>query len=214
MLEQFSNLLADLGSFLAQAPPPPIEDYELYPPQPQMMAPTFSFGQIIAFVLIGIAANVLFGFWAKSKAEEHGINPWVGFAAGFFFAYLGVRIVPLLRPDRLVNTTHRRPSHMQPPMGTNPTYRPAGAPPPDMHPPPVQPNVPQPAYAPTYPPPPQHPMQAAYPPVAAEPYDQVVTADADGYFKCPACSARVKAGRRACMTCGGPLPNVFDPTTL
>lgn len=195
MLEQLSNLLADLGSLLAQAPPPPIEDYEIYPQQQPMMAPTFSFGQIIAFVLIGVAANVLFGFWAKSKAEEHGINPWVGFAAGFFLAYLGVRIVPLLRPDRLMNAPPRRAMHPQPPMGTNPTYRPAGVPPPGMQ-----------------APPPQHAMPPAdLPP---QPYAQVVAADADGYFNCPACGARVKAGRRACMSCGGPLPNVFDPTTL
>lgn len=195
MLELLSSMIADLGGLLAQAPPPPLEDFERYPPQPQVMAPTFSFGQIIAFVLIGIAANVLFGFWAKSKAEEHGINPWVGFAAGFFFAYLGVRIVPLLRPDRLVNTTHRRPIHVQAPMGTNPTYRPAGAPPPGMPPPAPQ----------------------AMPPVetaAAQPFAPVVAADADGYFHCPSCGARVKAGRRACMSCGGPLPSVFDPTTL
>lgn len=202
MLEQLLSLLADVGGFLAQAPP--FEDFEHYPPpQPQLLAPTFSFGQLIALILIGVAASVLFGFWAKSKAEEHGINPWVGFAAGFFFAYLGVRIVPLLRPDRLVNAPNRRAMAPQPPMGTNPAYRPVGAPLPGTSPP-----SPGPAGQPV-------PVaQASALQADAQPDSRVVVADDDGCFNCQSCGARVKAGRRVCMTCGGPLPNVLDPTTL
>jgi hypothetical protein len=133
---------------------------------PTVAAGAYGFSPaMIAFsIMFGLGVQVLFGFWARAKAEEYNVNPWVAFAAGFFLAYIGVRIVPVLRRDALFFQPKPRPF----------TPPPRGQAPPGPHPQgqPVQPP-------------------------------QV---DADGYMPCPACGARAKAGRKACMACGTPLP--------
>lgn len=206
------EFIADILGLLANAPADELAEFYAYD-DPTYVEPTISFGQIILWVLLGIAVNVLFGFWGKSRAEEFGVNPWIGFAAGFFFAYIGVRLVPLLRSDRIANAPARR--AVGPPQGTNPMYQPQAPPLGDV---PVHYNTapyPQ-SYPQSYPqqPPPgavlydasQHQAQPQYTP----PVPQIVVG-ADGYFACPGCGQRVKAGRRNCMSCGVSLPRVSAP---
>jgi len=121
--------------------------------------------QILFIILAGIGVAVLFGLWGRSKAENHDVDPWLGFLAGFFLACLGVRIVPLLRRDRLVFQPRPRPVINPPGPGVGPPPAPPPAPP-------------------------------------------TPVVDAQGFLACPACGARVKAGRKACMACGAPLPIV------
>lgn len=150
---------------------------------PVVQEPSFSFGQIILFLLIGVAFQVLFGFWGRSKAEDHNVHPMIGFAAGFMLGYLGVRLVPLFKPGMLFAPGPRRPMPPgyppTPMMQQQPPYPPPGAYPPPQ-------GVPQP--------------QAPQPPAPA--------VAADGYLQCTGCGARAKAGRRKCMTCGMALPMV------
>lgn len=212
------EFLADILGFLAQAHPDELADFYAYE-DPTYVEPTVSFGQIVLWVLLGAAINVLFGFWGKSRAEEFGVNPWIGFAAGFFFAYIGVRLVPLLRSDRIANAPARR--AIGPPQGTNPVYQPPVPPigdvpvhyPASTYPPAVQayPQQPPPG-AVLYDASHSHP-QAQYAPPPAQyvpPMPQIVVG-ADGYFACPGCGQRVKAGRRNCMSCGVALPRVQAP---
>lgn len=204
----------DIFATLAQAVPEDFHEYYAYD-DPAYVESSLSIGQLLLFVLIGVGVNVLFGLWGKSRAEEFGVNPWVGFAAGFFLAYIGVRIVPLLRSDRLMNQPARR--ALGPPQATNPMYRPTGPPLADV---PVHYNnaPPYPQPGPQYPPPgavlydasqPVAPMYPHAQPVAPAPMPAPqIAVDADGYFACPGCGQRVKAGRRNCMSCGVALPRV------
>lgn len=189
--------------------PPDLYDQAVMVPEP-----SFSFGQVVLWFVLGLAAQVLFGFWGKSKAEENGVNPWVGFAAGFFFAYLGVRLIPILKPSwwQPVQGPRRRvgPPANAPLMHPQAAYPPQ-APYPQQAPYPVPQ---QPGFAPVaqpqpYPPAqaPMAPAPAAYPPMAQPPVQaHTVRLDAEGYFPCPACGAKAKAGRKTCMACGAQLP--------
>lgn len=178
--------------------------------------PSFGIGQLIMLMLIGIGINTLFGFWAKSRGDDHGIHPVLSFCAGFFLGWIGVLIVPLLKTDRVINTPRRRPPPMQPyghqpnPMyGAGPPQQPP--PGPMLNQPPQQnhgPPMSQPGQAAPYSPQQPPPGPAAPPP--GEPA-QMLVADDDGYVECPACSARTKGGRKACMSCGTFLPPVYDP---
>jgi hypothetical protein len=175
--------------------------------------PSFGIGQLILLMLIGIGVNVLFGFWAKSRGDDHGIHPVLSFCAGFFLGWIGVLIVPVLRTDRVVNTPRRPPPPgPQQPYGhqPNPMYS-AGGPPPQ---PPQGPMLNQPQ-APMPPQPPQGPMlnqpQAPVPQQPPQQPAQMLVADEHGYVECPGCGARTKAGRKACMSCGNFLPPVYDP---
>ncbi|MBE7491219.1 MAG: hypothetical protein HS108_05615 [Planctomycetes bacterium] len=158
--------------------------------------PGFSIGQVLLFFLIGAGFQTLFGFWGRAKAEEHGVNPWAGFAAGFFLGYIGVRIVPLLKPDSLFFQPKRRPV---PGM-----FVPPGQPvPPQAYPQQTLPPQAAPGAAQAWAPPPQ---PAAAPPAPVAPAAPVVSAD--GYLQCPNCGARAKVGRRTCMSCGTTLPRL------
>lgn len=158
----------------------------------------FSFGTLVFMALGWFGINVLFGFWAKSRAEDHGVDPWLGFASGFVLGWIGVLIVPVFRRDRIFVPGPRpvAPQYGQPVHAPNPIYAPqlpAAAP---------YPN-------PAYPPPPAMPPAQAYPQPAAPP--QMLVADAAGYVNCPGCGARTKAGRKTCMNCGGFMPAVYNP---
>ncbi|MBZ0135780.1 MAG: hypothetical protein K8I27_05365 [Planctomycetes bacterium] len=155
-------------------------------------------GTVVAMMFFGLALSCLFGWWGKSRAEDAGVNPWIGFAAGFFFGFIGVAMVPVFRTDRVLVT--RNPHPVQMPGQPNPMY----APPPQAH---GQPN-------PMYAPPPQthgQPMQQGYAPPPPPPEQQMLVADEYGYVECPHCATRTKAGRKSCMSCGNFLPPVFDP---
>lgn len=174
MLLRITNWLLQHNPQWDQVPPEFFEE----PP----VEPRFSFGQIAIYFLIGIAAQTLFGFWARSKAEEHDANPWLAFACGFVLGYIGVRIVPLLKPGTLFHQPARRPL-----------------------PPPVNPYGPPPqAYAQPLAPPPG-PAQPQYAPPVPQAAPQV---SPDGYLACPGCGARAKVGRRTCMSCGTMLPRM------
>lgn len=136
---------------------------------PAEQTPGMSASQIVFMIVSSIVVQVLFGLWARSKADDHGVNPWAAFAAGFFLAYIGVRLVPLLKSNALF----------------------------------FQPK-PKPAYLPPHAPPQPGPNVHGQP--VAPPEPPPVQVDADGYLQCPACGARAKAGRKACMACGAPLP--------
>ncbi|MBX3473664.1 MAG: hypothetical protein KF754_04715 [Planctomycetes bacterium] len=102
------HTLQTILDFLVQAVPPGGLPDVFVPEEPPAPRST-KIGTIVFMVLIGIAINVLFGLWAKAKGEDHGVNPWVGFAAGFLFNYVGVRLVPLLAPGRVFHEPVRRP---------------------------------------------------------------------------------------------------------
>ncbi len=167
-------LIPELISPLAQAS----DYYSDYVPMDDTFG--FSLGAMAFLLFAGLAVSVLFGFWGKSRAEEHSVHPWVGFAAGFFMGWIGVMIVPLLRTDRIVN---RR----QPPLAH---YPPPGAPP---------------HYGQWQPPPTGTAVNHAAEQTRAHVQAAPITPDADGYAACPACGGRVKAGRRSCMSCGSTL---------
>lgn len=169
------------------------DPFQGMPPGPgaDVKMPSFTVGQILFSVVVSIGIQVLFGLWAKSKAEDHDANPWAAFALGFFLAYLGVRMVPLLRPGAVFART--APPRPLPPRPTPSPYN-YGQP--------VQP-------LPVSPPAQAVPRGPATLPPAACPVPSVAPApivDAEGYVTCPACGARAKAGRKLCMNCGAPLP--------
>lgn len=56
---------------------------------------------LIVSTLISCAIQALFGWWAMMKAEEFGSNKTAAFIMSFLFLYLGVRMVPILRRDRI-----------------------------------------------------------------------------------------------------------------
>ncbi|MCC6150356.1 MAG: hypothetical protein IT461_08920 [Planctomycetes bacterium] len=59
---------------------------------------------VLVFSLFGsLVIQVLFGWWAMMKAEEHDSNKIAAFFAGFLFLYAGVRMAPILRHDRIFN---------------------------------------------------------------------------------------------------------------
>jgi hypothetical protein len=59
---------------------------------------------IIVSTLLSCAIQALFGWWAMMKAEETGSSKIAAFIMGFLFLYLGVRMVPILRRDRIFAT--------------------------------------------------------------------------------------------------------------
>lgn len=65
-------------------------------------------------MLLGIAVPVLFGFWGKSRAEDHDVSPWLGFAVGFMLGWIGLLIIPALRTKRMTNPTPQ-PQYFGPP---------------------------------------------------------------------------------------------------
>lgn len=173
------------------------------PPEPE---PAFGIGTLLGMMLLGLAFNCLLGWWGKSRAEDHGVNPWVGFMLGFFLGFIGVAIVPVFRTDRIINTRNPRP--IVNPGQPNPMY----APPPQAYGPPQGYGPPPQGYG--APPGPQpHVMQPGYapPPPLPAPSVEMLVADEFGYVECPACGARTKSGRKSCMTCGNMLPPVYDP---
>lgn len=171
-------------------------------------------GAIIVGFLIGIGINVLFGFWGKSRAEQHNVHPAIGFFMGFMFAWIGVALVPVFKRDRVFNPAGRMPMPHQAPHAPNPMYANPGQYQQPGGPPPGYPPPPQ-----AYPQPPQYPTHgpmmagqgAAPPPPPPPPQQQVLTADAQGYVACPSCGARTKGGRKTCMSCGSFLPPVYNP---
>lgn len=200
MLELALNLIADVGEFVAQVDPyggtgaDPWND-------DTASAGSLGFGALLMILLLGLGVSVLFGFWAKSRGDDHGIHPVMSFCAGFFMGWIGVLIVPLLKTDRIVNPP-RRPAPLMPnkPYGGQP-YPPQAPPPPG--PPPPMPDYPQ-------QPGPMLKYEPAQPAPNAEP-SHVLVPDEQGYVECPACHARTKSGRKSCMTCGVVLPPVFEP---
>lgn len=190
MLLRIANWLLQHNPQWEHIPP---EFFEEPPPEPSI-----GIGQIILYLLIGLTAQTLFGFWARSKSEEYGVNPWVAFACGFFLGYIGVRVVPLLKPGTLYHQPVRRP--LPPPMDPY-------APPPQAYAQPLMPPAQQAWAPPPGPPQPQYPPpQPQYaPPPVPQAAPQV---SADGYMACPGCGARVKVGRRTCMSCGTMLPRM------
>lgn len=178
--------LAQMGSPLDPTAPPPSVELPI--------------GAIIVGFLVSIGIQVMFGLWGKSKAEDHNVNPLTGFMLGFFFAWIGVMLVPVFRKDRIINTT-ARPRYQQPIQSApNPIYTAGTA---------MSQNAPPPHAGPPQPMPPQMAPQQM-PPQAPD----VLVADESGYVVCPYCGSRAKAGRKACMSCGNMLPPVFDPNAV
>ena len=217
-LPGISDLLDAFSANVQHQPTEPIEwgadDPYFMEPEPD---PALGLGTLVMMMVIGLGLSCLLGWWGKSRAEDVGINPWVGFAAGFFMGFIGVALVPLFRTDRVFVT--RQPKPLQQPMQQNPMYAPGVAPQQQGYPQqqahPQQPQPPQQGYAPSPGPQPHaHSMQPGYapppPPQPAEPA-QMLVADEYGYVECPHCQSRTKAGRKSCMNCGNFLPPVFDP---
>lgn len=215
LLPRLPALLVGLLRGMAQVGNPYESGYDEFgdpymagPPEPEM-----SVGMIVMGLVIGLGINVLFGLWGKSRAEDHNVNPWIGFALGFCLSWIGVALVPVFKTHRVIN--QRTAPQYQPQFSApNPMYT-AGAawqPPPG----PPQQAYPQPQQAyPQAQPYPQQAYPAPYPPQGVAPpppaQPQMLTADAQGYVHCPACGARTKAGRKTCMSCGSQLPPVYDP---
>ncbi|MCA8915834.1 MAG: hypothetical protein KDB90_10525 [Planctomycetes bacterium] len=166
-------------------------------------------GALVVGFLIGIGINVLFGFWGKSRAEQHNVHPGIGFALGFFLSWIGVAMVPVFKKDRVFNPGGGVRYQAPPPNAPNPMYGTPQQYPPQGY----APGPPQQYPAPQYPT--QGPMMAgqgiAPPPPPPPQQPQVLTADAQGYVACPGCGARTKAGRKTCMSCGGAMPPVYNP---
>lgn len=204
------------------------DDPYAYGPAPA--SPTIGLGSIIGIMLLAIAFNCLMGWWGKSRAEDFGVNPWVGFALGFFMGFIGVALVPVFRTDR-VFVTRKPPPMPQQPMQTNPMYSPGTQAYPQQGYAPPQQGYDQPpqgygqppqqqGFAPPmqqqYAPPPQphaHSMQPGFEPPPQQPVEpaEMLVADEHGYVECPYCQSRTKSGRKACMNCGNFLPPVYDP---
>lgn len=128
----------------------------------------------LGFVVLWVLVSTLFGWWGKSKAEDHNAPGWLGFVVvfgvAFFFSLLGALIavyvlVPIIAQAWAKSHDSRGPVARN--YGGTMVYQP----PPDPY-----------GAAPTAP----MPQQPA----------------ADGTIACPACGARVKADRRSCMACG------------
>ena len=164
-------------------------------------------GAIIVGFLIGIGISVLFGFWGKSRAEQHNVHPAIGFALGFVLGWIGVALVPVFKKDRVFNSTTTPRYQQQTQSMPNPMYSASAYQPPPAGP---QQYQPQPQYPPQNPPQPQYPMPPAQG-MAPPPQPQMLQADAQGYVGCPGCGARTKAGRKTCMSCGGAMPPVYNP---
>jgi hypothetical protein len=60
-----------------------------------------SWGFFIGTTIISCIIQAGFGWWAMVKADEMGSNKTAAFIMGFLFLYLGVRMVPILRKDRI-----------------------------------------------------------------------------------------------------------------
>ena len=225
LLPRLPVLLAGVLRAMAQVGTPYESGYDEFgdpymagPPEPEV-----SVGMIVMGMVIGLGINVLFGLWGKSRAEDHNVNPWIGFALGFCLSWIGVALVPVFKTHRVINQ-RTAPQYQPQYSAPNPMYT-AGAawqpppgppqpyPPQQAHPQP-QPFPPQQAY-PQPQPYPQQAYPAPYPPQGKAPppppQPQMLTADAQGYVHCPACGARTKAGRKTCMSCGSQLPPVYDP---
>ena len=193
-----------------------------YPYGPSQGNPGLGIGTIVGLMVLALAFNCLMGWWGKSRAEDFGVNPWVGFAMGFFMGFIGVALVPVFRTDRIVVTRSPRPLPDQP-MPTNPMYAPGTQAYPQQgyaSPPQGYGQPPQQGFAPPvqqqYAPPPQspaHSMQPGHEPPPQQPSEpaEMLVADEYGYIECPYCQSRTKSGRKACMTCGNFLPPVYDP---
>lgn len=94
-------------------------------PEPEPAEPNWA---LVVFVLLGsLAVQALFGWWAVMKAEEHDSNKIAAFFAGFFFLYMGVRMTPILRYDRIFNVP-RAPRPLPPRQAAPlpPGFQPAG----------------------------------------------------------------------------------------
>jgi hypothetical protein len=187
-LLQSSNEL--MNTLLAQGSPWGASPYG---PDPQPAS--LPIGAFVIAALLGLGLQVLFGLWGKSRAEDHGVLPLYGFLAGFFLGWIGVAIVPILKTNRVVNTRQPLPyppPHYPPPQTPYPqaSAQPLGA----WQPPPAPDAMPHHFENPQQPPPQQ-----------VTPQQPVLTPDKDGYAQCPACGARVKVGRRSCMSCGAAL---------
>ncbi|MHC4839894.1 MAG: hypothetical protein ACYTDT_02895 [Planctomycetota bacterium] len=208
---------------------------------PEVMAPGFSFGQIVAMGMGFLLFSLLFAFWGKSRAEDHNVHPVIGFLMGFFFAWVGVMLVPIFKSDRVFAEKRGRMNVGQP-TGGNPIYGHGTSFQPPAQPlqhdqQPAQPlqHDQQPAQGQQYPmqqaPIPQQPQQGQPYPVqqqSQQPFPQppnhtqaappppaqpptMLVADEQGYVECPTCHARSKSDRKSCMSCGTRFPDVYDP---
>lgn len=215
LLPTASDLLGGIVSIQHQPVDPYWDDPYMYE-EPES---SIGFGTIIGIVFLGVALNCLFGWWGKSRAEDTGVNPWIGFAMGFCFGFLGVMLVPVFRVDRVM-VTHNAPPPM-PPSAPNPMYSGGTqAYPQQGYAPPQQqghgqPPLVQQQYAPPppQPPPHAHSMQPEFQPAPQQPTEpaEMLVADEYGYVECPHCGTRTKSGRKSCMSCGNFLPPVYDP---
>jgi len=188
---------------------------------------------VIAFSLVLVATGV----WGRFVALSNGVNPWVGFLLGLCLFYIGIRLIPFFRPDRLIyrpgDTTKLPPGVSRrvlgpqtatqreleirgmggepasgvmqggDHLGSSPFYNPGSTDVPEPAAPRITTKVDNtPAADPrvdtsrvdvgsdVIPPP---------PPTGLRPEE-------DGFFICPNCGTRTKAGRRRCMGCGMGLP--------
>ncbi|MCC6572666.1 MAG: hypothetical protein IT462_02645 [Planctomycetes bacterium] len=204
---------------------PPFDDPEFVG---HAAAADVNVGMIVFWVVLGVAQSVLFGLWGRAKAEEFDVNPWVGFAAGFFFSYIGVRVVRYLRSDRLFYTPRPATPHQwrQPVRPVNaPVGQASSLPvaaeggdyqPIPQYPQPGQQIVGQafslpggPEAHPTQLPPsePQVADSSRFESVESTPHTAPARpqVDAYGFIICPGCGGRIKQGRRRCGACGANL---------
>ncbi len=70
---------------------------------PEFAATEMDWSFLIISTVLSIVVQVVFGYWAVIRAEEHDSNKIAAFIAGFLFLYVGVRMVPILRKDRIFN---------------------------------------------------------------------------------------------------------------
>lgn len=104
---------------------------------------SINWGFVVFSLLASVVIQALFGWWAMMKAEEHDSNKVAAFIAGFLFLYMGVRIAPILRYDRIFNTPRPpRPLPPRMPQAMSPGYVPPQMP---LQAPPVAASVPPPA---------------------------------------------------------------------
>jgi hypothetical protein len=160
-------------------------------------SPGLPIGALIVGFLVGIGLQFLFGWWGKSRAEDHGVEPLYGFLAGFFLGWIGVLIVPMLKTNRSLHTrAYQRPVLPYPPQDAIPHYPYTDQPAAPYAPPAPPPLLNQPAY-PTAQPAPVPILDHSGPPL--------LVPDEYGYATCPGCGGRVKTGRRTCTACGARL---------
>lgn len=193
------------------------------PPLPQPVAPTFSAGSLIAMTIGLLLSQVLFGFWGKSKADDHNVHPLIGFALGFTLGWVGVAIVPLFKSNNWF-VKKNNPAFSGPPTGTNPIYghgtafQPPSAPleqepmqAQEFVPVQQQPQVPPPPTPLSPQPFPQVPVPGQSAPIPPSNAPTILVADEQGYVECPACQAKSKSNRSSCMSCGAGFPEIFEP---